>query len=82
VRTTGEVTRVLALLLRISGGATTRLSLSGSNGIWSQSSLELNAPSVWRIKVVALGPGGRDEQFATVTAPEDSGTTLRHVCPG
>ena len=82
VRTTGEVTQVLALLLRVSGGAATRLTLSGSDGLWSESSLELSAPSVWRVRVVALGPGGRDERYATVTAPDGSGTTLRHVCPG
>jgi hypothetical protein len=80
-RTTGEVDQVLALLLRVSGGATTTLSLSGSGGEWSSSSLELTAPSVWRIRVVAIGPGGRDERYADITAPDDSRTTLRHVCP-
>jgi hypothetical protein len=72
---------VLALLQRISGGATSTLSLSGSDGTWSASSLELNAPSVWRIRVVALGPDGLDERTATVVAPDGGGTTLRHVCP-
>jgi hypothetical protein len=81
VQTEGEVTRVLALLQRISGGATSTLSLSGSDGTWSASSLELNAPSVWRIRVVALGPDGLDERTATVVAPDGGGTTLRHVCP-
>lgn len=81
VRTTGEVTQVLAQLLRVSGGATTRLTLSGSDGLWSASSLELNAPSEWRVRVVAVGPGGTDVRFAEITAPDDSGTTLRHVCP-
>lgn len=81
VQTEGEVTRVLALLQRISGGATSTLSLSGSDGTWSASSLELNAPSVWRVRVVALGPDGLDERTATVVAPDGGGTTLRHVCP-
>jgi hypothetical protein len=80
VRTSGEVTRVQALLLRISGGSTTRLTLSGSDGLWSASSLELNAPSVWRVRVVAVGPGGVAERFAEITAPDGGGTTLRHVC--
>lgn len=82
VRTSGEVTRVLALLLRVSGGATTRLNLSGSGGVWSASSLELNAPSEWQVRVVALGPGGRAERRAEITAPEGDTTTLRHVCEG
>jgi hypothetical protein len=80
VRTSGEVTRVQAMLLRISGGSTTRLSLSGSDGLWSGTSLELNAPSVWRVRVVAIGPGGVAERFAEITAPDGDGTTLRHVC--
>jgi hypothetical protein len=80
--TTGEVTKVLAQLLRISGGSTTRLTLSGSDGLWSASSLELNAPSEWKVRVVAIGPGGRDERLATITAPDGGGTTLRHVCEG
>jgi hypothetical protein len=80
VRTSGEVTRVLALLLRVSGGPTTRLNLSGSDGLWSGTSLELNAPSTWRVQVVALGPGGRAEKRAEITAPDGDRTTLRHVC--
>jgi hypothetical protein len=80
--TAGEVTKVTAQLLRISGGSTTRLTLSGSDGTWSASSLELNAPSEWRVRVVAIGPGGIDEQLAEITAPDASGTTLRHVCDG
>jgi hypothetical protein len=80
VRTSGEVTRVQAMLLRISGGSTTRLTLSGSDGLWSATSLELNAPSVWRVRVVAIGPGGVAERFAEITAPDGDGTTLRHVC--
>ncbi|MFN8167411.1 MAG: hypothetical protein U0S36_01360 [Candidatus Nanopelagicales bacterium] len=80
--TTGEVTKVVAHLLRVSGGATTTVRLSGSQGRWSASSLELNAPSEWRVRVVATGPGGIDEQLAEITAPDGSGTTLRHVCEG
>lgn len=78
--TTGDVTKVLAYLLRVSGGPTTTLKLSGSKGTWSASSLELNAPSEWRVRVVAIGPQGRDVQLARITAPDGSGTTLRHVC--
>ncbi len=78
--TRGEVTKVVALLQRAGGASVTSISLSGSAGTWSGSSLELAAPSEWTVRVVAIGPGGRAQKTAIITAPTGDATTLRHVC--